>query len=163
MIPWVSGTSLWRRSWNLPFDPASISVRLWWLHSVDVLLLEEVGVPWQYRAKPVSLVVFGVAILIYVVWRRVVTVAGVACVTHCVWLCFTTLCWWVAYMDNNWRGLQSLSGSEVMTDDLEVLDIWMQNQQLLVIMFLLNLWEIGSDYLGLGFIRPYIATTFLLW
>ena len=39
LIPWVSGTSVWRQSWNLPFDPASIAVGRWLLHGVAILIL----------------------------------------------------------------------------------------------------------------------------
>ena len=66
-------------------------------------------------------------------------ISGVACFVRRVWRQFTALWRLSACMDDCWHCLRYLMGSVAITADLEVLEDWLQNQRLLVIMSLINL------------------------
>ena len=116
-----------------------------------------------------SLVVCGVTVLLSGVWRRAETLSGVAYVNHWFWCWFPAFWRSAACMDDRWSCLRYLSGLAVITADLEVLEGWLQNQRLLIITSLINLWAVGSDYLWLSSVCTYVryllptlvGTTFL--
>ena len=75
-----------------------------------------------------SLVVFGIAVLISGDWQRVTMIGGVAYVALCVRRRFPAHWRLAACANNNGLRLCKLSDSAVITSNLKVIEGWLQNQ-----------------------------------
>ena len=135
------------RSWILPMGPVGFAPTM----ACSVSMVYFTMVVWWFRGcleLPLG-ADLGISCLIL----RVLRSDGGGCMALIYCSLRSAVC-----VDNSGRGMCQSLCLAVLTADIEVLEGWFQNQQVLVITSLIHLWGIGSVYLWLRFARMCVRT-----